>query len=395
MRWGDCGNTGPRSLSSLVTLDISDNIITDLDLTSLTKLSCVSLAQITMTTLNQVFLKGVPRHVADIRISGAPNLAAIETGAFDGFQHLRNITISNNPQLVKLSPDLLHSTDQMLSINMTNNSIKWLDPATFPWSGVNQLLLDGNPLHCDCELAWLVETLLHVPYHSVTCKTPALVSGINITQYNELQKCASLETWHIMLIATCSATLLLVILVASFSLYHCRRPKNGCVRVQDLSNPSYLVRSYADGSKADEMTTLYWDWNSAYKQSGPNSDQEQPVYASCNSDEGSQQSGSMSQRTLRLQRQPETLRYSTLKCTKPYYDPEYMLGPTHQYPLQHLPVYSTIINPQTTKTLNKQKLVSSNKLWRALSQKKLRDDHEDEPDQVYCVQSQLGPGKGQ
>ena len=88
VRWGDCGNTGPRSLSSLVTLDISDNIINDLDLTSLAKLSRVSLAQITMTTLNQVFLTGVPRHVADIRISGAPNLAAIETGAFLSLIHI-------------------------------------------------------------------------------------------------------------------------------------------------------------------------------------------------------------------------------------------------------------------------------------------------------------------
>lgn len=402
MLWGDCINHSP--LLSVTSMDISDNTVSmsDLDLTNLPLLSHIRLCQRTLTKLTPNDLLMLPMTISHMQLSNCPNLLAIQSSTFDRFPHLTNITISNNPQLVSLGPSLIQSTQKKLSVDLSNNGLSWLDPKTLPWSQVLSLDLSNNPLHCDCSLSWLADILVNMPHHQAICQTPSHITGTNITQYTALQECNTIESWHISVIITTSIIIILAALFGILVLYQCRRPKASCDRVQDMAPASYMVRSFNEGTDGadpcNQLTTVYWDWSSTYQPPPeiPQSQESENKFKSecmMKSTPSKLKYGTLvSKDPYRPTRSygPETLRYCTVKpASKPYYDPEYMLGPDYQYPLQQLPVYSTIINPQNSKTLHKQKVVSGNKFWKVLSTRKYKADHDQDSSSgtVYTLDS--------
>ena len=346
MGWGECEDDSMMmvtpSLVSLRSLDISDNNITEtgLDLTPLPQLTRLSLGQRSLASVTSSLLARVSFTLTSLELTGARELTSIRTGALGRFVRLVNITITDNPSLAIIEPRILGpGGSDGLNIDLARNSLESLDPASLPWARVSRLQLSGNPLRCDCDLAWLAESLRHVPQHNATCLTPGHVSGAQLSELAELSTCHSLDTWHVALLITCTCSLLLILL-SLLLLVRCRnRPKTA--GVSDLTPPSYLLRAYGTGDSGD--TSVYWDYRAM-----------EPEVTDKAMGSGDMMYGTRGHGTMKT------------AVTRPYYDPEYMPGPAHQ--LQLPGVYATLVPQARNKTLSAQtQQKPGNKFWKVLN----------------------------
>ena len=384
--WGECGH--PRgddkgdtllmtsSLPSLQSLDISDNNISKagLDLRPLTHLDQLSLGPRSQVSLTPELLETVSETLTSLILTGALELRTVKTGTFKHLRNLRNISITDNPLLSIIEPKIIEAGGPYLSLDLSRNSLKVLAPASVPWAQVRRLDLSGNPLLCDCRLAWLAQSLRHVPDHDAACYSPSHVSGTQLSDLTELSTCHSLETWHVAVIITCASSLFLLLL-GILILFRCRnRPKTAGVR--DIAPPSYLLRPYGTGDSGD--TSVYWDYRANLMDTEMDNKMCPNMDTDCDNNTGmidKKMAGPYSSSGLygTLYRpgtvtRADSLRFGTMKAaTKPYYDPEYMPGPAHQHQLPG--VYATLL-PHThtaSKTLAKQKPATTNKFWKVLS----------------------------
>ena len=368
------------SLPSLKSLDISDNNISEagLDLRPLPQLTWLSLGQRSLTSLTSRLLDRVSVTLTSLRLTGALELASIRTGALGRLVNLVNITITDNPSLSVIEPGILGSdnSNDDLNIDLSRNSLQTLDPALLPWTQVKRLQLSGNPLQCDCRLAWLAEALRHVPQHNATCHSPSHVSGQQLSELTELSTCHSLETWHVALLVSLASSLLLLML-GLMLLVRCRnRPKTAGVR--DLAPPSYLLRAYGTGDSGD--TSVYWDYRAM--------DTEISNKTMDTGDMKGPYTNTGLYGTLARPRvQVDSARLGTMQTavTRPYYDPEYMPGPAHQ--LQLPGVYATLLPQARSKTLTpQQQQKPGNKFWKVLSSS-TGGRKSESPESVYTLDS--------
>ena len=79
----------------------------------------------------------------------------------------------------ELSPDLIGAVQASLTqLDLRDNNLTTLRRLLFdgiPY--LSRLLLEGNPLHCDCRLAWLRQLVPQVTIDRATCSSPGDVAG--------------------------------------------------------------------------------------------------------------------------------------------------------------------------------------------------------------------------
>ena len=387
--WGECEDDGAKvmmasSLPSLRSLDISDNNISEagLDLRSLPQLTRLSLGQRSLTSLTSSLLDRVSVTLASLELTGALELTSIRTASLGRLVNLVNITITDNPSLSVIEPGILGSGGTNdLNLDLSRNSLQRLDPASLPWTRVKTLQLSGNPLQCDCRLAWLSEALSITPQHNATCRSPSHVSGAQLSELTELSTCHSLETWHVALLVTLASSLLLLMLGLTL-LVRCRnRPKTAGVR--DLAPPSYLLRAYGTGDSGD--TSVYWDYRAMdteiSNKEAHTGDMKGPYT-------NTGLYGTLHRPGTVARAQVDSARLGTMQTMqRPYYDPEYMPGPAHQ--LQLPGVYATLLPQARSKTLTahqpQQQQKPGNKFWKVLSSTGGRKS--ESPESVYTLDS--------
>ena len=75
--------------------------------------------------------------------------------------------------------------------DVRDNRLTTLDrPLIDDITHLERLWLDGNPLHCDCELAWLRQLAVRVTVDGAACRSPADVAGQLAICYN-ISSCAN------------------------------------------------------------------------------------------------------------------------------------------------------------------------------------------------------------
>ena len=230
-------------------LDISDNLLSSpLDLSPLTQLRGISLGQRNLENLTVKHFLELPSSLTSLEISHSHLLLDIEEDSLGKFTGLENLNISHNSRLRHL-PASLCSSLELLTVDLSHNDLRVLRSDSLPWARLTRLEVGGNPLDCDCQMAWLVSLLPSIHHQGATCHLPLALRGSNLTKLTQLAECQSVSPW-ILPSLLITITLLLILLSLLLVLWRCNRHKAG---VTDLSQPSLVFPDHR------EDLGLYWD----------------------------------------------------------------------------------------------------------------------------------------
>lgn len=91
-----------------------------------------------------------------VSVSFCPALVRLERGAVRALDHLRTLTLNNNPRLAYVHPGAISDCPRLQALDLSANGLYALEdalPDALP--GLKALYLSGNPFKCHCGLAWI------------------------------------------------------------------------------------------------------------------------------------------------------------------------------------------------------------------------------------------------
>ncbi|KAE8625331.1 hypothetical protein XENTR_v10006231 [Xenopus tropicalis] len=213
-----------KNLNKLYKLDISENSLTFVppgvfegmppDLLELylarNKLKTFSwdklhlLEKLSVLDLSNNYLTTVPRELSNCTSS------------------IKKLILSNN-KIKKLTPFFLRGSVSLKYLDLSDNLIQNIGHSSFPedvLDNLTELLLQGNPFKCNCNLVWLVswinQTKVYIPnlVTGVTCSGPGAHRGQSLVLL-DLYTC---EQYHLNLILQAlSASFIICLMVVSVS----------------------------------------------------------------------------------------------------------------------------------------------------------------------------------
>ncbi|XP_064636090.1 leucine-rich repeat and immunoglobulin-like domain-containing nogo receptor-interacting protein 3 [Lineus longissimus] len=192
-----------RELPNLEILDLSENSISELELhTSLGKLQelklnankIVSFAGLNFTHvpklrelyLGQNQISTIPPHMFKqlneleiLYLNHLPNLEFIDYRAFCGLSSVRIVDLGHNPKLDTIDRGLFMPTKNLTTINLSFDNFSSFYQETFiHLEHLKTLLLNGNPLNCNCAAKWLQGWSNS---RTVKCNAPEAFKNYSIT----------------------------------------------------------------------------------------------------------------------------------------------------------------------------------------------------------------------
>lgn len=184
-------------------VDLSDNNLIEVPfaLRSTNSIIKLILNSNNMTSLRQSDFINRTK-LTDLEIRRCPKLSKIDDFAFSDLTSLERLVISDNFALNSISSDAFKpsldkatATDRFLDIfDIRNNNLTTLsNPLEFSALAFKQLLLSGNPWHCDCNLRWFnqfssqARPLAH-------CKSPAQFMDIEIGESLSTIDCETVDS---------------------------------------------------------------------------------------------------------------------------------------------------------------------------------------------------------
>ncbi|XP_013420228.1 insulin-like growth factor-binding protein complex acid labile subunit [Lingula anatina] len=166
-----------QNIAKLTTLDISNNPLTKqglLKLSNQKKLKFLTMNKIGFQLTKDIFqaFKSTSIEHWDV---GDNNIGKIESETFTGFESLRELKMYRT-RLTYVSPTAFKDCKSLLYVDLSENNIQYVAP---DFGKLSTVVLHGNPLHCNCRLAWLKDHLN--PSDIATCASPENLSGLEIT----------------------------------------------------------------------------------------------------------------------------------------------------------------------------------------------------------------------
>ncbi|XP_065203034.1 leucine-rich repeat neuronal protein 1-like isoform X2 [Planococcus citri] len=160
--------------NNLRSLILSDNELVTIPTKQLSKLSRLeelSIGQNPFSTLPKDCFKGLVnlRHLV---VSGAPNLVAIDTGAFAENLNLEIITFTDNKQLKYIGDQALTGLPNLKDAILRDNGFVSFKESLVPWPLLRTFDVSGNPIDCECSLSWMRDLLLQRNTTHVLCSVP-------------------------------------------------------------------------------------------------------------------------------------------------------------------------------------------------------------------------------
>lgn len=179
------------SLRSLKHLDLANNAIPALFpvmFRGLKRLEVLSLSSNPIIMIaRQTFANMV--HLTELRLDKS-RLAHLKPGAFEGLISLRSIFLQDSG-LRSLPNELFFGMRALTKIQMEANELRTLNACAFDF-GLRGTRIDvwvnGNPMHCDCTVAWSARYGTTVRVHGL-CKTPRFTEGQEIIEQKKYQVC--------------------------------------------------------------------------------------------------------------------------------------------------------------------------------------------------------------
>ena len=108
---------------------------------------------------------------------------AIARDAFKHSMNLKELNISKCHGLTHLESDTLSPLPYLEVVNLHDNNLVTIPENFADWSTLRYFDVSGNPLNCDCSVAWLSVYLrdnIERGYPATHCETPLEYSGTNL-----------------------------------------------------------------------------------------------------------------------------------------------------------------------------------------------------------------------
>ncbi|KAG5885536.1 hypothetical protein JTB14_027391 [Gonioctena quinquepunctata] len=163
-----------RGLTGLRSLNLADNRLEQIPTTQLghlTRLEDLIIGQNEFTCLGKGSFKGLS-NLRKIDITGANNLEHIEKGAFSDNLNLETIVLVSNKRLESLEDGALVGLPNLRHLVLRENSFRTLSESVTSWNEIRALELTDNPINCDCQLLWLINSINSKNLTNVQCSTP-------------------------------------------------------------------------------------------------------------------------------------------------------------------------------------------------------------------------------
>ncbi|KAJ8965079.1 hypothetical protein NQ317_012047 [Molorchus minor] len=163
-----------RGLTGLRSLSLGDNRlqqIPTLQLSQLCRLEELTIGQNQFTAIGKGCFKGLI-NLRKIDITGASYLERIEKGAFSDNLNLETIILASNKKLATLEDGALVGLPNLKRLVLRENSFKTLLESMTSWNELRALELTDNPINCDCQLLWLLNSINSKNLTNVQCSTP-------------------------------------------------------------------------------------------------------------------------------------------------------------------------------------------------------------------------------
>ncbi|CAG0914310.1 unnamed protein product [Notodromas monacha] len=129
---------------------------------------------------------GIFQQFGDVHtlILSSNEIHQLRRGAFQGLHNLKYLHLYKN-QIFEMEADVFVDTPNLEHLYLHYNKLKSLQKGAFAsLSRMQRLRLDGNPLHCNCSLKWMIE-LLASPARggfvmAGTCAAPPALDGWDV-----------------------------------------------------------------------------------------------------------------------------------------------------------------------------------------------------------------------
>lgn len=129
------------------------------------------------------------RNLHSLFVSGCPNLLYLDKGVLQHNLNIKQVVITQNPQLTYIAPAALRFLPELSLLDLHDNNLKQVSEHAASWTDIETWHLEGNPLTCNCSAAWLhVLTLAPNASASLKCASPPHLAGIPLhsTQMSDL-----------------------------------------------------------------------------------------------------------------------------------------------------------------------------------------------------------------
>jgi len=197
-----------RYLGTVDVLDFSRNLLSDVGADILNRTTTVGLLDLSHNRFARVptAVSRSTHVVRDLRLD-FNDISTLSnwTGPSVQRSDVEKLSLRGN-DIGELTADFMAAVRaSLVQLDLRDNRLRTLDPVLFDnITYLTHLMLDGNPLHCDCELAWLRQLALRVTVDYATCRSPADVAGELAICYN-ISSCADVaEQLHSIADVRCS-----------------------------------------------------------------------------------------------------------------------------------------------------------------------------------------------
>lgn len=96
----------------------------------------------------------------------------IEKGTFSDNLNIEMIILVSNKKLTSLEDGALVGLPKLRHLVLRENSFKTLSESVTSWNELRALELTDNPINCDCQILWLLNSINSKNITNVQCSTP-------------------------------------------------------------------------------------------------------------------------------------------------------------------------------------------------------------------------------
>ncbi|XP_034970185.1 toll-like receptor 7 [Zootoca vivipara] len=216
-----------KNLTSLKTLDVSENSLTFLPLGVFNNLPPMLEVFILASNKMKSFNWGKLYLLENLKTLDLSNnqLTTVPRELSNCSRGLETLNMQNN-RIRKLTKNFLQGASQLKHLDLSFNKIRTLSNFSFPKNVIdklNTLVLHGNPFRCDCDLVWFVswvnKTNVTIPLLAtdVTCAGPGAWKGKSVVFLD--QNTCELNYSSILYLITVSVIMSLMLVTVMSHLY--------------------------------------------------------------------------------------------------------------------------------------------------------------------------------